>query len=648
MGISASASVGIAGGFIPGGLTNGGVGAGAPTGKYNILQNGGSAGTGEDNSGPITSLVAHFSGAIATIYFPSGTYRVAQNLAVPANVTLELAAGAVLSVDAGKTLSISGSLVAPVAQQIFVGAGTISLSGGMAPDVYAEWWGAKGDNTADDGPFFSAASAAIAGADGARLVTLARTYFLATGATIAAATMLDNSRGTLRLGASISMGAAARIQGGVVKWDILTAIDAIAVGDDCRVTDVTIIGSGAVGNVGAPLYQRGVVGTTANRVNVRGCRFSQMTVGVWSGPASIDPTPVGWRVVDNDFTNIVGYPGQSEGYGVNMTPSSFAQVSDNRFKTIQRHAIYLAGGAQYNEVISNIIDTVDNTAIVLNTFNTQPETRNNHIALNQITNVTKLGGYAYLSAVGIGVFGNSSYNEIIGNTIDGYQDIGITCAGRDTFSVLCGKGNRVLFNKIFNGGATSDSCIRMDDPDGCSTVGNDIVCPNLGYGIVATNAVALGTRSVFGHNNITCLGNAAVGIRTTLTGLAHEFTANSVVGTTQVVLDTGDSTLFSFPVPIQPGVGFIGVDADVALTSGRDRCIQRHAGVLTAARKVTLNNNGAGAGSTFRIMREGAGAFALNVYDGTGNLLKALTAVGQWADFGWNGAAWEQTAAGTL
>jgi len=159
VGISASASVGIAGGFIPGGLTNGGVGAGAPTGKFNLLQNGGDAGGVNDNGPALNALAATIGAAVGTIYLPAGSYAIKTNCTIPANITLELAAGASFAIDAGKTLTVNGPTAFPFAQ-IFFGAGGAAFGRSHGSTVPPQWWGAVADGVHDDTAAFQAAFSA--------------------------------------------------------------------------------------------------------------------------------------------------------------------------------------------------------------------------------------------------------------------------------------------------------------------------------------------------------------------------------------------------------------------------------------------------------------------------------------------------------
>lgn len=90
----------------------------------------------------------------------------------------------------------------------------------------------------------------------------------------------------------------------------------------------------------------------------------------------------------------------------------------------------------------------------------------------------------------------------------------------------------------------------------------------------------------------------------------------------------------------------ISTDADFLLSIGASARVVRHTGTLTQNRKAVISVVDAEQGHSFRLLRTGAGAFALNVRTGTVTL-KAM-AQGSWADFTFDGATWFVSASGTL
>jgi hypothetical protein len=100
-----------------------------------------------------------------------GVHRVDRNLTLRGD--LLVLPGATIDIAAGRTLTVLGSVIAPVAP-IFTGAGRIDLNRSRVPEAHPEWWGAApGDGSRDSLP---ALVACLAAHPAMRL--LAADYFL--------------------------------------------------------------------------------------------------------------------------------------------------------------------------------------------------------------------------------------------------------------------------------------------------------------------------------------------------------------------------------------------------------------------------------------------------------------------------------------
>jgi hypothetical protein len=83
-----------------------------------------------------------------TLLITPGTWTMTDNLTIPAHVNLWLAAGAQFSINAGRTLTINGTLSAPL-MPIFSGAGRV-IFGGRSLGLHPHWFGTSCDGVADD------------------------------------------------------------------------------------------------------------------------------------------------------------------------------------------------------------------------------------------------------------------------------------------------------------------------------------------------------------------------------------------------------------------------------------------------------------------------------------------------------------------
>jgi len=95
-------------------------------------------------TGSLAWVIATLAGDPATVILPGNqTYQVSTDLTVPATVCLVMHRGAVFSVDAVKTLTINGDVLAG-AYQIFSGAGTITLGANILE--HDSWRDGAGDD----------------------------------------------------------------------------------------------------------------------------------------------------------------------------------------------------------------------------------------------------------------------------------------------------------------------------------------------------------------------------------------------------------------------------------------------------------------------------------------------------------------------
>ncbi|RLA57453.1 MAG: hypothetical protein DRR04_12800, partial [Gammaproteobacteria bacterium] len=74
------------------------------------------------------------------IWLSPGTWTIDDDLTIPANVSLCLPPGALLTVSSAKTLTVNGS-IATGWYQVFSGDGSIVFGDGSIPCIFPEWWG---------------------------------------------------------------------------------------------------------------------------------------------------------------------------------------------------------------------------------------------------------------------------------------------------------------------------------------------------------------------------------------------------------------------------------------------------------------------------------------------------------------------------
>lgn len=99
------------------------------------------------------TAISTLGSAVKTLVIPSNQ-AVSSNVTVPSNITLLFIGSGALSPTAGHTVTIQGHMfVNPGLKQIFVCADThpITFGIGSVPEVWCEWFGAKGDSSGTTG-----------------------------------------------------------------------------------------------------------------------------------------------------------------------------------------------------------------------------------------------------------------------------------------------------------------------------------------------------------------------------------------------------------------------------------------------------------------------------------------------------------------
>jgi hypothetical protein len=92
-------------------------------------------------NGDLATAITAIDSAKAVLSIPAGNWPIAANLTVPANLTLKVAHGALLTIPTGNTLTINGTLDAGL-YQIFTctGTGKVVFAAGAVKEIRPEWW----------------------------------------------------------------------------------------------------------------------------------------------------------------------------------------------------------------------------------------------------------------------------------------------------------------------------------------------------------------------------------------------------------------------------------------------------------------------------------------------------------------------------
>lgn len=142
----------------------------------------------------LSAAISHIGSNKAFLALTPGTWTISNNVTIPVNLPLIVPAGAIISADSGKTLTINGDVKAGK-YQIFSGSGTIAGLGSLEL-VFPEWWGAVRDGSTLDTTAINSALAIGGG------IYFTKGTYLAAGDTLVGA---SNSRLVFEKGALLKL-----------------------------------------------------------------------------------------------------------------------------------------------------------------------------------------------------------------------------------------------------------------------------------------------------------------------------------------------------------------------------------------------------------------------------------------------------------
>lgn len=265
-----------------------------------------------DDSSPISQAISNADDNV--VFFPSGTYRVSNNITVPSNVKLWFANGAKLDIDSGEVVAINGKLDSGP-HQIFSGLGTVSIAKGACEYLMPQWWGAAGNGINDDTSAIQKAINTAAGEVGCVYIP----------------------SGTYKITDTLVIGQGTHLFGaGKTATEILASggIDAIKV----AVTVSGFIYEGTkISNLRIYSDTTPITGTAIEVYGERSCDIENVWIGAWY------PSPGGgW-----------GY-GFDRGIDVNTNPAYYVTIRGcSLFRN--NYGIYLRSGANLTKILDNEI-----------------------------------------------------------------------------------------------------------------------------------------------------------------------------------------------------------------------------------------------------------------------------------------------------
>lgn len=102
------------------------------------------------NSTTINAAITAIGSSAKTLVLTPGAWTLDGSVTTPANITLKMQNGAVISRQGSNVLTINGPVDFPMAKVFSGFYNSLLLFGGKVPDIYIVWWGAAGDGSTDD------------------------------------------------------------------------------------------------------------------------------------------------------------------------------------------------------------------------------------------------------------------------------------------------------------------------------------------------------------------------------------------------------------------------------------------------------------------------------------------------------------------
>lgn len=366
----------------------------------------------------------------------------------------------------------------------------------------------------------------------------------------------------------------------------------VLVNNGCRLSGL-ITGTGTTNIVERGVYP--AVDAVADVEFLPSLTVTNMTFGVHAQFITTDTQanyPRRWRgkIIAK---NIVGKVGNSEGYGVLLSPALDCNLQIWG-KTVQRHTYYLSAGASWN--IADVdIDGNQNVGVQINTYLAQSPSQYNTVRM-KARNFSVPAGQAANQVVGCYILGRSHYNSIhIDMDGGGTAEMAVVCEGVSTDITSQPTGNKIT-------GHITGQFIGLDVVRDLGAAQNDyhdmVIDAYATFSVIALrlNGVRSGAGLPFSgprayNNRIKALGQNIVGVYDEVTDVS------TVVGPIDI-RNNGSAAR----VQIQPGclrtgfsrrVFFTGNSASVPAGSTGDITVSLNDTVSTTNRNASARVIGA-------------------------------------------------------
>jgi lysophospholipase L1-like esterase len=521
-----------------------------------------------DDSAVFTTAAATCPTIILT---PGKNYAIGTNLTLASGIfALASPAGGSLTVKTGVTLTLNGTVLAPLAQ-VFVlqGTGAVVI-GPNTSNVYVEWFGAKGDNTADD---TTAIQNTINAVSNGTVRFAAKTY-----KTSSVLTITHSYENLIGAGFGVNIGAVGAGVGGSIISDTATTGDVIK------------LNGGGTGNCGTGgIFSNRIeflhiirvtaatAGTGVNTTN--GCFVQINNVTSEDSLSNFYLAGSGNTLLQNDVAFYNTTTGSIAGIGFNVDCTAAANASTRiKYGSVIGRGITGIIGLSAHGILADLFVDDFETAVVGTGVNIAAvgcsgpacaeDIHLNHLVLDvnavagvTVSGITNGGSGNRPSALIHDAYINTNGSGGIGVDIESSAGVAVTD------SVIQSTGAGGIGVKIAGGSANTVSGTKFDQtPFGLSiTSTNNVLTNNVFEGSAAspsTTHIALGANANINMVTGNQLGGTATnGITLTSTSLGNVVYPNIIdptAITNSVVSNGGKGNVVNGPGYSTPTVGTCG------------------------------------------------------------------------------------------
>jgi len=420
---------------------------------------------GDPNYGnTLQSALAAIGSSPALLLVPQGTWSIAGNLTIPANVSLRVEQGAILSLSNNAALTINGKLQAGP-YKIFSGSGTVSLG---SPKAVAdpEWWGVTG--TADNVAIQAALNAAP-------IVRLQPTTYNLTGTIV-----IPSNRELIGSGPSTIVHESSTLN---YAFDIYNV-------SNIKISNIKFTGSEYYTSSGCATIWGASAGTNSNVV-INNCWFDDV-----NGTAITAGGAHNWSI-SNCYINGTGEHGIycSLADGVTITNVSVQNTNFTGFKIKSSTNIYVT-----NCIAQNCLN---NSPFVIEADYGYPKC--SYVYLSNCTGIEPVANGYY----GLFINGDVEHCTISGGHFSGFDSILVT--GNSTYYPT-----NILFDNVQVGPNTSQYPLNIVYGDEITIQGGKYEGATNGYAIHSettageVNVIGATVRSGYGIQLQGATGSAVV------------------------------------------------------------------------------------------------------------------------------------------